>query len=102
MFDNVFIALKPLLSPPPTNKKVSCIELFGSEILNVEVVDSPEVSVNVCYSMWCHITEDYNLNILIVLAHYCLAVLNKLNAYDVEIKCHLGATEVLIADIIAC
>jgi len=48
-FNNIFIALKPL--PPFTTKKESCIELFGSEILNVEVVDSPEVTVHVCYSM---------------------------------------------------
>jgi len=46
MFDNIFIALKPM--PPLTNKKVPCIELYGSEILNVEVVDSPKVPVYVC------------------------------------------------------
>jgi len=84
MFDNVFITCKPLTTPPPspssTNKKVSCLEFFGSEILNVEVVDSPEVPVHVCYSMWYHITEDCNLNVLTVPLHYCLAVLNKLSA----------------------
>ena len=58
------------------------MELFGSEILNVEVVDSPEVPVHVCYSMWYHITEDCNLNILTVPVLYSLAVLNKLIAYE--------------------
>jgi len=70
MFDNVFITHKPLTTPLPlsSNNKVSGM-----------VVDSPEVSVHVCYSVWCHITEDCNLNVLILPAHYSLAVLNKLN-----------------------
>jgi len=79
MIDNIFITRKPLTNPP-TNKKVSCIELFGSEILNVEVVDSPEVPVHVCYSVWYHITEDCNVNVLMVPGQYSPAVLKKLSA----------------------
>jgi hypothetical protein len=58
------------------------MELFGSEILNVELVDSPEVPVHVCYSMWYHITEDCNLNVLMVPVHYSLAFVNILSVYE--------------------
>jgi len=30
-FDNNFIALKPLPPPTTTNKKVSCMEIFGGQ-----------------------------------------------------------------------
>ena len=51
----------------------------------MEVVDSPEVPVHVCYTTWYHITEDCNLNIPVVPVHYSLAVLNKLNALGIMI-----------------
>ena len=58
------------------------MKLFCSEILNVEAVNSSEVPVNICYSMWYHITEDCKLNFLMVPVHYFLAVLNKLSAME--------------------
>jgi hypothetical protein len=79
MFGNMFLALKPL--PHLTNKKVSCMELFGSEILNVEVVDSPET----CTCLLQHVVSHHRRlksELPYGASTYFPAVLNKLNAYE--------------------